>query len=72
MKKQKSGSEFNKWFRAQAGKPIMSDEEYYTLRDETIPALQRQLSIAKSNLTTMERYHVARQYALYAWTAKDK
>ena len=50
----------------------MSDQEYYTLIDETIPHLQRQLADAKANLALMERYHVARQYALYAWAAKEK
>jgi len=70
MKKRASGSPFHKWFSAQAGKPIMSDSEYYTLKEETIPGLQNQLSIANRNLAAMERYHVARQYALYAWTAK--
>lgn len=63
-------SEFLSWFRAKAGKPIMTDKEYYTLRDETIPRLQRQLADAKAKLALMERYHVAKQCALYAWTSK--
>jgi hypothetical protein len=63
-------SEFGKWFKAQAGKPIMSESEYCTLRDETIPSLQKKLDDALSNLKEMERYQTARQFALYAWTSK--
>ena len=65
-----TGSAFRDWFLEQAGKPIMSDAEYVKLRSETIPGLEYQLEQAKTRLSEMNRYHVAQQYALYAWTAK--
>ena len=65
-----TGSAFRDWFLEQAGKPIMSDADYIKLRSEIIPGLEYQLAPANAQLSEMNRYRVAQQYALYAWTAK--
>lgn len=72
MKKQESGSAFQKWFEAQAGKQPMTQSEYLVLKHETIPSIERQLWKAQDKLNEMEQYNTAYKYALYAWTAKDK
>ena len=69
-RKSKARSAFLDWFHEQAGKPIMSDAQYLELRHETIPSLRRQLAEAETNLAEMNRYHTAKQYALYAWRDK--
>lgn len=65
-----TGSAFRDWFLEQAGKPIMSESDYIKLRSETLPSLRFQLAQAEAQLAEMNRYRIAQQYALYAWTAK--
>lgn len=64
-----TGSAFRNWFLEQAGKPIMSEAEYIKLSSETIPSLRFKLAQAEAQLAEMNRYRIAKQYALYAWTA---
>lgn len=66
-----SDPEFLEWFEAQAGKPRLSESCYLKLMHETIPRLRSELAIAEFRLSEANRYRTAKQYALYAWCARD-
>ena len=63
---------FSDWFQGQAGKPEMNEAQYLKLRHDTIPSLRRRLAEAEAKLAKMDRYRAARQFARYAWNAKQK
>lgn len=66
-----SGSPFLVWFEQQAGKPRLNEADYLKLMHETIPSLRAQLASAEAELAEVNRYRTAKQYALYAWRARD-
>lgn len=78
-KKQKSltkkdgtaGSPFLAWFEEQAGKPRLNEDDYLKLMHETVPQLRAELARAECELAEANRYRTAKQYALYAWCAKE-
>jgi hypothetical protein len=63
-------SAFRSWFEEQAGKPKLNEADYLKLMHETVPDLRAQLANAERELAEARRYRTAKQYALYAWTAK--
>ena len=65
-------SEFLTWFEQQAGKPPISETDYLKLRHETLPGLRAQLATAEQELKQADYYYTAKQYALYAWRARDE
>lgn len=71
MKKKPTKSAFGAFFRKQAGQSPISANAYFRLRDE-IEELDRQLFRKRALLRKQEDYHIKRQYALYAWCARDK
>jgi molybdopterin converting factor small subunit len=64
-------SPFLAWFEEQAGKPRLNEADYLKLMHETVPDLRAQLASAERELAEANRYRTAKQYALYAWCAKD-
>jgi molybdopterin converting factor small subunit len=65
------GSAFLAWFEEQAGKPRLNEADYLKLMRETVPQLRAELASAERELAEANRYRTAKQYALYAWCAKD-
>lgn len=64
-------SAFLSWFEEQAGKPRLNEADYLNLRHKFVPQLRAELASAERELAEAERYRTAKQYALYAWCAKD-
>lgn len=64
-------SAFLEWFEEQAGKPRLNEADYLKLMHEIVPSLRAELASAERELAEANRYRTARQYALYAWSAKD-
>lgn len=64
-------SAFLAWFEQQAGKPRLNETDYLKLMHETVPQLRAKLASAERELAEEDRYRTAKQYALYAWCAKD-
>jgi hypothetical protein len=63
-------SEFGEWFRSQAGPQPMTNKAAVALR-ERISDLRLELADAEHKLSQYRNHEIARQYALYAWTARD-
>jgi hypothetical protein len=66
-----AGSAFLAWFEEQAGKPRLNEADYLKLMREIVPQLRAELASAERELAEAIRYRTAKQYALYAWCAKD-
>lgn len=64
-------SAFLAWFEEQAGKPRLNEGDYIKLMHNTIPQLRAELASAERELAEANRYRTAKQYALYAWCARD-
>lgn len=67
MKKQNSA--FAKWFEEQAGKP---PEGNYSEAKSGLSIARWQLARAEDAYRAHKDYELKRQFALYAWCARDK
>lgn len=66
-----NSSAFLDWFDQQAGKPRLNEADYIKLMHDTVPSLRAELANAERELAEANRYRTAKQYALYAWCARD-
>jgi len=66
-----NSSAFLDWFEQQAGKPGLNEADYIKLMHDTVPSLRAELASAERELAEANRYRTAKQYALYAWCARD-
>lgn len=64
-------SAFEDWFEQQAGNPGLNEADYIKLMHDTVPSLRAELASAERELAEANRYRTAKQYALYAWCARD-
>lgn len=61
-------SAFGTWFEQQAGKPPKTSIPDALRR---VQDLRHDLEVAESELTKCEHYALQKQFALYAWCARD-
>lgn len=66
-----NSSAFLGWFEQQAGKPRLNEADYIKLKHDTVPSLRAALASAERELAEANRYRTGKQYALYAWYARD-
>lgn len=71
MKKKPIKSAFGAFFREQAGPEPLPGEEFHKIMKE-VDELEFQLEKKRILLRRQTAYDLQRQWALYAWCARDK